>query len=36
MLVTARLRYIAGTRWGTRCYLNTKLLSVIESEEEAA
>ena len=34
MLVAARLRHIAGTRWGTRRYLNMKRLSVREHEEE--
>ena len=34
MLVAARLRHIAGTRWGSRRYLNMKLLSVMEKEEE--
>lgn len=33
MLVAARLRHIAGTRWGTRRYLNMKLLSELEREE---
>ena len=33
MLVAARLRHIAGTRWGTRRYLNMKLLSELEKEE---
>lgn len=36
MLVAARLRHIAGTRWGTRRYLNMRLLSEIENEEEVA
>ena len=36
MLVAARLRHIAGTRWGTRRYLNMKLLSEIENDEEVA
>jgi transposase-like protein len=36
MLVAARLRHIAGTRWGTMRYLNMKLLSAIEKEDEAA
>ena len=36
MLVAARLRHIAGTRWGTRRYLNTRLLSEFENEEEVA
>ena len=26
MLVTSRLRYIAGRQWGTRCYMNMDLL----------
>ena len=26
MLVTARLRHIAGTRWGARCYLDMERL----------
>jgi hypothetical protein len=34
MLVAARLRHIAGTRWGTRRYLNMKLLAELEMEEE--
>jgi transposase-like protein len=34
MLVAACLRHIAGTRWGSRRYLNMKLLSVMEKEEE--
>jgi len=36
MLVAARLRHIAGTRWGTMRYLNMKLLSEIQTEEEVA
>ena len=36
MLVAARLRHIAGTRWGTRRYLNMKLLKEINKEEVAA
>ena len=36
MLVAARLRHIAGTRWGTRRYLNMKLLAELEMEEEIA
>ena len=36
MLVAARLRHIAGTRWGTRRYLNMKLLSEIKMMEEVA
>jgi putative transposase len=26
MLVAARLRHIAGTKWGTRCYLDMERL----------
>ena len=26
ILVTSRLRYIAGRQWGTRCYMNMDLL----------
>ncbi len=33
MLVTARLRHIAGTRWGTKKYLSTDLLKEIASSE---
>jgi len=36
MLVAARLRHIAGTRWGTRRYLNMDLLKEINMQEEAA
>lgn len=36
MLVAARLRHIAGTRWGTRRYLNMDLLSELKNEEEIA
>ena len=36
MLVAARLRHIAGTKWGTRRYLNMKLLKTMESEENLA
>ena len=36
MLVAARLRHIAGTRWGTRRYLNMELLKEMEREEVAA
>jgi len=36
MLVAARLRHIAGTKWGTRRYLNMDLLKVLENEEELA
>jgi transposase-like protein len=36
MLVTARLRHIAGTRWGTRCYLNMNLLAEMDTEDELA
>ena len=36
MLVAARLRHIAGTRWGTRRYLNMELLKKINKGEVAA
>ncbi len=34
MLVAARLRHIAGTRWGTRRYLDTALLRQMHTEKE--
>ena len=36
MLVAARLRHIAGSAWGTRRYLNTRLLRDLRKEEEAS
>ena len=36
MLVAARLRHIAGTRWGTRKYLNMGLIKEMEKEIAAA
>jgi len=36
MLVAARLRHIAGTRWGTRRYLNMERLKEIDKGEVAA
>jgi putative transposase len=36
MLVAARLRHIAGTRWGTMRYLNMSLLKEISDQEDAA
>ena len=36
MLVEARIRHIAGTRWGTRRYLNIYLLREMETEQHAA
>jgi len=36
MLVAARLRHIAGTRWGTRRYLNMNLLTEFKREKEIA
>ncbi len=36
MLVAARLRHIAGSRWGTRAYLNMELLKEISQREEMA
>jgi len=32
MLVAARLRYVAGTKWGTRRYLNMDKLRAVEAE----
>ena len=36
MLLATRFRHIAGTRWGTRRYLNMELLKEMEREEVAA
>ena len=36
MLVAARLRYVSGTQWGLRRYLNMSLLRVGEPVEKAA
>jgi len=36
MLVAARLRHIAGTRWGTRRYLDMNLLTEFKRKEEVA
>lgn len=36
MLVAARLRHIASTKWGTRRYMNMKRLDELASEEEVA
>lgn len=36
MLVTARLRHIAGTKWGTRRYLSMERLYELEQEREVA
>jgi putative transposase len=36
MLVAARLRHIAGTKWGTRRYLDMKKLTEMEKEEKVA
>jgi transposase-like protein len=30
MLVTARLRHVAGTKWGTRRYMNMERLNELE------
>jgi putative transposase len=35
MLVAARLRHVAGTRWGTRRYLDMKRLTEMDREQEA-
>jgi len=34
MLATARLRHIAGTKWGTRRYLNMRHLEERKTENE--
>ena len=34
MLCAARLRHIAGTKWGTRRYLDISLLTAQEREEK--
>jgi transposase-like protein len=34
MLVAARLRYVAGTRWGTRQYMDMERLREQEQEEQ--
>jgi len=36
MLVAARLRHIAGSRWGTRAYLNMELLKEISQADKMA
>jgi len=36
MLAAARLRYIAGGRWGTRRYMNMERLKELEREQRAA
>jgi transposase-like protein len=36
MLVAARLRHIAGSKWGTRAYLNMELLKEISQTEKMA
>lgn len=36
MLVAARLRHIAGTKWGTRRYMNMERLRVLDQEVMAA
>jgi len=36
MLAAARLGHIAGTRWGTRQYMNMKRLHEMEVEAMAA
>jgi len=35
MLAAARLRHIAGTRWGTRRYMNMKRLREMQNEDLA-
>lgn len=36
MLVAARLRYVAGTRWGTRRYLKMELLNEHRQAKQTA
>jgi len=36
MLAAARLRYIAGTKWGTRRYMNMERLKEFKQEQQAA
>jgi hypothetical protein len=36
MLVAARLRYVAGTKWGTRRYLSMDKLRAVEVEADPA
>jgi len=36
MLAAARLRYIAGSKWGTRRYMNMERLKELEREQRAA
>ena len=36
MLVAARLRHIAGTRWGTMMYLNMKRMAEMSTDKEAS
>lgn len=36
MLAAARLRHVAGTKWGTRCYLNMGRLDKLAEEMEAS
>ena len=36
MLVAARLRHIAGTKWGTRRYMNMERLKELKRERQEA
>ena len=36
MLAAARLRHIAGTKWGTRCYLDMSKLREMDLQTAAA
>ncbi len=36
MLAAARLTYIAGSRWGTRQYMNMERLKELKQEQQAA
>ena len=35
MLVCARLRHVAGTKWGSKKYMNMKHLDALEDELQA-
>ncbi len=36
MLVAARLRHIAGTKWGLKRYMNMDLLNQVQEQQEIA
>lgn len=35
MLVCARLRHVAGTQWGAKCYMNKEYLKEIDVSNRA-